>query len=778
MGNKGSIKTPLNNMKKRLLDIDLEIIPKIKSKLNIFITGKFGNNNLYKLFVKNIDFNKKPPIIDSNESQNDYEKSKFGIKYIKAKSEYGESYWKFYGLSPIKGAKECEGLINFIKKKVDKNKTQNVIIYTCAENDDNDFELLNQLNNKIEKSSHPFIIFLSKKRKKEDYNHYIIDNEFKNKKFFFDILNIYHLYEENENEIINILWKIYNYYYQLGDIIDNSNYIDDQCLNIYVLGLPGTGKSSFINELFGEKKSLENFGMNITNKVIKYSFIDKLSTFNNKKGRINIFDTPGLSVNGRELKEIKNAITNIFFDFTSNKDLIHCFLYFFNGGNVRTISEDEIELIRYIHYMQKQNFESSKILFVINFTSKTDENDKNSFKNFILKNLRDNFGENSDLSKKENTIEVNLKRDIEKNRILKFGLEEIFAKMYEYFEPHKISINNISRIRENNEINEEEIKNRQIEILNESMFFKFYKKFEDYKNRYISLCEDKIRSSKRETQQIGLFIFRSDKTRCEDIRKNMFEYINDHFKSIFNCDIKYNENDYMMNEDEEFRESFFIKRWFEMKINSPNITEQKGRAYLEKNKIGISNIHNINSCIYLASLYNNSVDLLLEISTNKKLSYIQEEDDIKFIMDVNKAEEQSKYEFNKINLENNIINDSYINNNFSSIKINDSFMSNAFNTNLIYKENANVPKNYIKNDKFIIELDIKMEHPKIKVLVHVIGNYYVFKIKINEKEITLEKSISEIQLEKEKVSDIKKEGNKYLLKFTLKNEDNADEFQF
>ena len=777
MGNNGSIKTPLNNMKKKLLDNDLDIIPKKKSKLNIFICGKFGNTYLYKLFVKNVDFNNKSLLIDSKKSTY-YEKSKFGIKYNKTKNEYGESYWKFYEISPIKGSKECEGLINFIKKKVDNNKIQNVILYTCGENDNNDFEILNQLNNKIEKSSHPFIIFLSKKKSKEDYNHYIIENEFEKKNYFFDILNIYHIYEFNENEIIGILWKIYNYYYQLGDIIDNSNYIDDQCLNIYVLGLPGTGKSSFINELFGEKKSLENFGMNVTKEIIKYSFIDKISTFNNKKGRINIFDTPGLSVNGRELKEIKNLIKSIFYDYISNKDLIHCFLYFFNGQNVRTISEDEIELIRYIYNMQKINFSSSKILFIINFTNKTDENDKNSFKNFILKNLRDNFGENSDLAKKENIIEVNLKRDISKNRKLKFGLEEIFYNLFEYFKPHKISINNITNINQNNEMSEEEILNRQIEILNESLFFKFYKRFEDYKNRIISLCKNKIHSSKIQTQKIGLFIFRSDKNRCVQIRKNMFEYINEHFKMIFKCDIKFNENDYMMKEDEEFPKSFIIKRWFEMRANSPNITEQKGIAYLERNKLSISNNYNINSCIYLAELYNNSVDLLLEISNNKKLSYIQEEENIRFILDIKETEKQSFYEFNKKNLENNIINDNYINDNFSSININDSFMSNAFNFNLINNENENVPKNYIKDKQFVIELDTKVEHPKIKVFVHVIGNYYVFKIKINEKEITLEKRISEIQLEEEKVSEIKKEGNKYFLKFTLKNEDNGDEFQF
>ena len=179
---------------------------------------------------------------------------------------------------------------------------KNVIIYRCGENDDNDFEILNQLN-EIERSSHPFIIFLSKNNQKEKYNEYIIENELKNKKFFFDILNIYTL--SNEKEITEILWKIFNYYNQIDSDINNSNFISDKCLNIYLIGKPGTGKSSFVNEVFNEKKALENVGKNQTNKIMEYAFIGKLNLLGDKKGRINIFDTPGFSTNGDDLNIIK-----------------------------------------------------------------------------------------------------------------------------------------------------------------------------------------------------------------------------------------------------------------------------------------------------------------------------------------------------------------------------------------------------------------------------------------------------------------------------------------
>ena len=98
--------------------------------------------------------------------------------------------------------------------------------------------------------------------------------------------------------------------------------------------------------------------------------------------------------------------------------------------------------------------------------------------------------------------------------------------MYNYFIPHKIEVNeilNISKNEENRRLNQNEILNMQIEKLNESMFFKFFKRLEDYKERNISICEEKIRSSRMETERIGLFIWKSDTARCVLIRKEMFQ---------------------------------------------------------------------------------------------------------------------------------------------------------------------------------------------------------------------------------------------------------------
>ena len=730
MGNDGNKKTIIQELKNTNLDIMFTLSP---SKLNIFICGKYDINSLYLQLTKE----EKNEISNINNNENYYKKSRCGLNYNNTRKIFAKSDWKFYELSPIKGSKECENLKNLIERKIGnikEKKIQNVIIYNCAEKDDNDFEILNQLN-KIERTSHPFVIFISQNKTKKNYNEYIIRNELKNKRFFFDIFNIYHV--SYENEIIEILYKIFNYSCPINTEIDNNHYISDKCLNIYLVGKPGIGKSSFINEIFGEKKALENIGENQTSKIKKYVFTDK-------KGRINIFDTPGFSTNGQELSEIKKKVEDIYSEYLLNKDLIHCFLYFLDGRVQRTFDDNEIELIRSIYEKQMTYFSNlPKIFFIINFTNKTEENDINSYKNIILRNLKERFPNYPDLSNKENIIEINLKRDIQNNRELKFGIDEIFHKMYNYFEPHKINIKEIENVANNNDnnnenriINHEEILNRQIEILNRSMFFKFYKRYQDYKDSYISLCEQKIILSKIETQRIGLFMSNKDSTKCEEIRRNMLEYINNHLKG-FCSDIPFDKNDYIISEDE--KDSFFIKRWFKMRENCPLITEQKGKDYLEKYKTIIKDNHNISCCIYMADLYNNSIDLLKTISNNIKLNYIIEEENINFIKNMIKAEQESINEH--IKKSNN-------------------------------HKNIEIVNNYIENNQFIIELNIDIEHPLIECFVEVVEKYYIFKIEINEKEIiSLEKSILEIQLEnEEEYKEIKKgkEKNKYIVIYDLR----------
>lgn len=135
----------------------------------------------------------------------------------------------------------------------------------------------------------------------------------------------------------------------------------------------------------------------------------------------------------------------------------------------------------------------------------------------------------------------------------------------------------------------------------------------------------------------------------------MLEFIHENFKSIFDCDIPFDIRDYKINKEEEFKDSFIIMRWLQRKGACPLVTESKGKEYLEINKKCISENYNINSCIYLAELYNNSIDLLLKISEDLKIKYQNEKESIKFLIDLNKAQEESFYEYKNF-YNNNIFN--------------------------------------------------------------------------------------------------------------------------
>ena len=744
MGNQQ--KSNYKDLKKKNFNLDNILRP--NSNLNIFLLGK---NEIDEQLLKIFNFRQKK----------DYEKKDFHLKYniYVQENRNRDSKWEFYEFAPITVV-DSKNIKNFVEEKINNGQKQNVIIYINNRNDDNDYELINQLSD-IENSSHPFIIFITKNHDKNNYDEFIIENEIKKGSFYYDSFNIYaidykqYLYfiedkeiYEKENLII-ILWKIYSYYYQI-DYNKNINEVISQnecCLNIYIIGQPGSGKSTFINELFHEKKALENTGMNQTTEVRKYTYIFNDSSLGKKqKQMINLIDCPGFSTSGQELNKLKEEISNIFTQYASHKDLIHCFLYFFDGRKKRTFDGDEKAFVNSIHRLQHNIFGHSKIFFIINFVNKTEENDKNSFKNMLYRDLIQDFKNsdiNSDIINKENIIEINLKRDIKENRKIRFGIDDIFNKMFEYFRQHKINIEEIRDIQNKSNLNNKEKLDMQIQNIKKSLFFKFFQR-NDFLERNLSICENIITSAKRDTERIGYFLFKSDIIGCENIRRRMFEEINEHFNNNFNIDIRFYFNDYRINDDEFMDESAWSKlsiiKYFyhakKMKENCPLITERKGRFYFEdnKNRLGEKEKSNVEHLLTLAELYNNSVNLLHSIGEQQKQKYDFEIKYFESIKKVIKIKELTLTEYEK------------------TIK-------------------EKTPKFDIKNNQFLVILNIEEEHPDIEVKVIVVDKYYVFKIIINGKEITFSKSIEEIQLnDKHEVKEVVKgeKENEYIFKFDLK----------
>ena len=105
--------------------------------------------------------------------------------------------------------------------------------------------------------------------------------------------------------------------------------------NIIVLGKPGTGKSTFINVLCKEKRSLEGRGESTTKKIIKYI---------KKDYNISFYDTPGFELD-KDINKIKQLIKNLQKHLIQGKHQINMAFYLIKEGS-RDFYENEKEIIQ------------------------------------------------------------------------------------------------------------------------------------------------------------------------------------------------------------------------------------------------------------------------------------------------------------------------------------------------------------------------------------------------------------------------------------------------
>ena len=140
-----------------------------------------------------------------------------------------------------------------------------------------------------------------------------------------------------KNSPINNLLKYMGYYNQLGDFIlyDHINY-NIAKINIAIGGFIGSGKSTLINTILGEKRSLEGKGGSVTNYISQYCL---------KNAPINLIDFPGFRAksHGKNnatifIEEIKSKIS----DLKKINEVIHCFLFCINYWD-RTFDEKDEE---------------------------------------------------------------------------------------------------------------------------------------------------------------------------------------------------------------------------------------------------------------------------------------------------------------------------------------------------------------------------------------------------------------------------------------------------
>lgn len=268
-----------------------------------------------------------------------------------------------------------------------------------------------------------------------------------NKKLYYSLEKYSRLDKRNFNIIRgrkspkNKLIKYTGYYNQFGDILfcEQSSYYPSK-INIAIGGFIGSGKSTLINTIFGEKRCLEAQGCSQTNYISEYTLKDYA---------LNFIDFPGFRAKRGKLDNISLFIGNIeskITNFKRTNEIIHCFLFCIKfEERIFDANDDEMKNIFNILIKYK-----IKTFFVVTQSEEPESENYKKFKEILIveinkvkrnysEDLRDSANEVLGKKVEDQIIPI---RSVKKNysgiEFKPFGLDILFQKLYDYFSPKKI----------------------------------------------------------------------------------------------------------------------------------------------------------------------------------------------------------------------------------------------------------------------------------------------------------------------------------------------------
>ena len=361
--------------------------------------------------------------------------------------------------------------------------------------EDNLIDLLMKVINKYYKNQIFIVIFTNK-----DLNNLRFDITEKinklteTKRSYFDMNNIFIYKNENNGhkKILMTILKIFAYFNQLGDwffmnLFENGSTIEGfeeevghlfytHYFNILLCGRTGTGKSTFINKIMGEKKSF-------TLKT-KSAGTERNNYYIHKDYPIKIIDVCGFAEGseGKETLERLNSIYNknsnniiidesmndIFNFYEDKRNNIHLLLYFNVFNDKYDVLPGELPII----YEAKDK--KIPIIFIINKCNDGIFNDEDE-KNDLLDDIK----------------EVRKNTDFEKNKTFFIncingnGFNELLSGIYEEYKNSLISNDDLENIKKMT------MKNEDFQKLFENSFF-----FNNIEPQNILLDESLINSIK------------------------------------------------------------------------------------------------------------------------------------------------------------------------------------------------------------------------------------------------------------------------------------------
>ena len=258
-----------------------------------------------------------------------------------------------------------------------------------------------------------------------------------------------------KNSLNKILLKYVSYFNQIGDILFCNQIPYHAKINIAVTGFIGSGKSSLINAIVGEKICLEG------KKCSNTYYITKISL---KNYPINLYELPGIKMDSDSflpLEKLLKSLSNLEKMDKMNKEIIHCILFCINC--TKKIYERDLE--KAVDFLAKLKI---RVFFIITESENEVSEQFQNVKNAIIKYLnilRFNYNDfnkifGNDLN---NSIIPVLSKDKKINRFTTlrfFGLDNLFRILYEYFSKKKIDINKeiifdnerMKKLIENNEL--------------------------------------------------------------------------------------------------------------------------------------------------------------------------------------------------------------------------------------------------------------------------------------------------------------------------------------
>ena len=278
-----------------------------KNKLNILISGNDKKEEI-KSEIENL-------------------KSKFNLDlFIKDVSEFSHSQNIEYYYTLINEIEYFNAFILNYKTKEDIFKF---------------FKSFNSENWGITNECYPFFLICNQILSKKEAKKFIEDlnkskeDEYKIK--FGTILFFNEIQKEKENEEFQTeILNIYNCYFQEAYKIHE---IQEDTINILVIGIKNAGKSFLINRLLWETRALS----------MENHYTTKLNSYKHKKYPIAYYDISGFNENeDDELINVNNKIDEFNKDYNNIKQKIHAIFYVIDCNSVRILQKKEKDLIQNI----------------------------------------------------------------------------------------------------------------------------------------------------------------------------------------------------------------------------------------------------------------------------------------------------------------------------------------------------------------------------------------------------------------------------------------------